>query len=75
MNPTYSYSSHIFEHVISFCKCDPVESKYCVLIRILHLILMDFQMDGELRGLPGDYEEKDVKCPTVGEIKVFIQVR
>ena len=32
-------------------------------------------MDGELRGLPGDYEAKDVKCPTVGELKVFVQVR
>ncbi len=34
----------------------------------------DWQVDGELRGLPGDYEKRDIKCPTVGELKVFIQV-
>ena len=62
-------------HFVNVFPCVGVESEYCVLISLFHLVLMDFQMDGELRGLPGDYEEKDVKCPTVGEIKVFIQVR
>ena len=33
------------------------------------------QVDGDIStGLPGDYERKEVKCPTVGVLSVYVQV-